>query len=124
MMLQLRTMCLFRFHFAKNIFAKVKGKFRLGAYLRPGANPHQAILSDRLRQYMALPLLKPEDMKPQVERLGNDIKTTATENCTRDVVKRFNGLHNYVINYWMKLQGPNNISTFGAVHKTNNVNER
>lgn len=114
----------FRFHFAKNIFAKIKGKFRLGAFLKPRECRKQAEISNKLRQYMALPLLKPEDMRGQLERLEAELEQLSAENCTLDIVDRFNDFHNYVTTYWMKQHGPYNISVHGTKHKTNNIAER
>ena len=113
-----------RFHFSKAVFAKIKNVFRLGPYLRPRGNKTQQQLSNLVREYLALPLLKPEDMKGQVERIGREIKAVATTHCTRTVLRRFNRLHNYILNYWMQHHGPANISVFGALHKTNNLHER
>ena len=113
-----------RFHFAKAIFSKVKNCFHLGPYLRPRGNKTQKDLSSLVRQYMALPLLRPEDMKAQVERIGKEIRAITTVHCTTKVVRKFNRLHNYVVKYWMQFQGPANISVYGATHKTNNVHER
>ena len=62
-------------------------------------------------------------MRSEVERIGNDLKHL-TKDMTRDVIKRFNRLHNYVVKYWMRFHGPNNISVNGAEHKTNNISER
>ena len=113
-----------RFHFAKAIFAKVKNVLGLAPYLRPRGNKTQKSLSHLVRQYMALPLLRAEDMKGQVERIGKEIRALATAHCTAKVVKNFNRLHNYVCKYWMQYQGPANVSVFGATHKTNNIHER
>ena len=113
-----------RFHFAKAIFAKIKNVLGLGAYLRPRGNQTQKKLSHLARQYMAVPLLRPEDMKGQVERIGKEIRALATVHCTAKVVRSFNKLHNYIVKYWMEYQGPTNVSVFGATHKTNNIHER
>ena len=106
------------------MFAKLKGKFHLAAYLRTNTTGYHAELSHRLRQYFALPLLKPEDMKREVERLGTEIREIAVAHCTPTVIRRFNKFHNYIIKYWMQLIGPANLSVFGLHHKTNNVTER
>ena len=94
-----------RFHFAKAIFAKIKNVLGLAPYLRPRGNKTQKSLSHLVRQYMALPLLRAEDMKGQVERIGKEIRALATAHCTAKVVKNFNRLHNYVCKYWMQYQG-------------------
>ena len=49
---------------------------------------------------------------------------TRTKNCAPDVVNRFRKLHGYIVGYWLKFQGPQNISVFDAQHKTNNITER
>ena len=113
-----------RFHFAKAIYAKIKNVLGLGAFLRPRGNKTQKTLSHLVRQYMAIPLLRPEDMKGQVERIGKAIRALATLHCTAKVVRAFNKLHNYVVRYWMQYHGPANVSVFGATHKTNNIHER
>ena len=113
-----------RFHFAKAIYAKVKNFLQLGAFLRPRGNKTQKTLSHLVRQYMALPLLRQEDMKGQVERIGKEIRALATVHCTPKVVRSFNKLHNYITKYWMQYHGPANVSVFGATHKTNNIHER
>ena len=113
-----------RFHFAKAIYARVKNVLGLGPYLRPRGNKTQKALSHLVRQYMSLPLLRPEDMKGQVERIGKEIRALATAHCTAKVVRSFNRLHNYICKYWMQYQGPANVSVFGATHKTNNIHER
>ena len=119
-------LCIFlssRFHFSKAIYSKIKSRYRLASYFRPRNNQTQIQVSNRLRQYLALPLLKPLHMRSEVERIGNDLKHL-TKDMTRDVIKRFNRLHNYVVKYWMRFHGPNNISVNGADHKTNNISER
>lgn len=100
------------------------GKFKLGPFLRSTKESNQAMLSHKLRQYMALPLLKPHDMRAQLQRLEREVSTFAKKHFSEHVVKRFNGFHNYVVSYWMKFHGPDNVSVFNAKHKTNNINER
>jgi len=112
------------FHFSKNVFSKIKSKFRLAAYLRPTGSEPQRQLSHRLRQYFALPLLKPEDMYPEMNRLKNEIKELVVQHCTPEEQVAFNSLHNYLIKTWMMRFGPEEISVYNAVHKTNNVTER
>ncbi len=113
-----------RFHYSKNLFAKIKSKFRLAGYLRPTGSEHQKQISHRLRQYFAMPLLKPEDMQPQMNRLKDEMKALVLAHCTPEEQKSFNALHNYIIKTWMIRYGPEEISVFGAIHKTNNVTER
>jgi rRNA maturation protein Rpf1 len=72
---------------------------------------------------MALPLLKPHHMRGEVERIEREVKDL-TRQLTPDLIRRFNKLHNYVVSYWMRFHGPNNISVHGAQHKTNNISER
>ena len=106
------------------MFARIKSKFHLAGFLRCKTNGINAQLSHKLRQYFGLPLLKPEHMKGEVERLEREIRDLVVKNFTKKVVKRFNSFHKYVVNYWMKLIGPANISVFGMHHKTNNITER
>lgn len=113
----------FRFHFCQALYRKIKNKFKLAGFVRPtGKAEHQAI-SFVLRQYFALPLLRPEDMRGEVRRLEEEMKC-ASARATPEIRKRLNLFHNYVINYWMRLLGPETISVAGVDHKTNNVTER
>ena len=68
-------------------------------------------------------VLKPHHMRSEVKKIRNNLKHL-TKDMTRDVIKRFNRLHNYVVKYWMSFQGPNNISVNRAEHKTNNISEQ
>lgn len=113
-----------RFHYAKAVYARIKGKFKLGSLMRPHGSPAHKLISNRLRQYMSLPLLKPEDIEIEVRRIGHEIHKLALKHCSPTVVKSLNGLHNYIISYWMVLQGPENFSVFDSNHKTNNLSER
>jgi hypothetical protein len=106
------------------VFAKIKSKFHLSAYLRPSGSEHQKQLSHRIRQYFAIPLLKAEDMLPEMNRLKNEIKGLVLAHCTKADQVAFNQLHNYIIATWMKRFGPEEISVFNAIHKTNNITER
>lgn len=102
----------------------MKSKFRLAAYLRPSGDENQKQLSFRLRQYFGLPLLRPEDMFGQMERLKTEIKALVVAHCTPEIQRAFQDLHNYIIKSWMIRYGPDEISVFGAPHKTNNIIER
>ena len=62
-------------------------------------------------------------MKPEVERLERELRQLSTHVAVT-VAERLNRFHLYVVNYWMNLMGPVNISVAGALHKTNNVLER
>lgn len=112
------------FHFSKNVFSKIKSKFRLAAYLRPSGDENQSQISFRTRQYFALPLLRPEDMYGEMERLKNEMKALVVAHCTPEIRRAFNALHNYIIQSWMIRYGPEEISVYGSPHKTNNVLER
>lgn len=82
------------------------------------------MLSHLLRQYFALTLLRPEHMKGEVERLERELREQTLLHCTAADRKSFNRFHNYVVKTWMIGYGPEQISVFGAKHKTNNVIER
>lgn len=69
-------------------------------------------------------MLKPEDMLPEMNRLKEEIKGLVSQHCTDDEKKAFNELHNYLIKTWMIRFGPEELSVFGAIHKTNNITER
>lgn len=112
-----------RFHYSKALFSKIKGKFGLAGYFRAQNNREQAMISHTLRQYLALPLLTSEDMRVQVKRLERDLKKR-TRNCTPYIISCFNKFHQYVVKYWMKFHGPENITVFDAQYKTNNIVER
>jgi len=105
------------------VFGKIK-KLLLLAYMRATGSEPVKQISHRLRQYLALPLLKPEDMHSQMTRLKNEIKELVLQHCTREQQIAFNDLHNYLIETWMMRFGPEEISVYNAVHKTNNVTER
>lgn len=113
-----------RFHFSKCIYSKIRTRFRLGHYLRGSGSKGQVLLSHLLRQFFALPLLRPEDMKPEMTRLEAELKDLTKNHCTADDRKAFNQLFNYIVKTWMIGHGPDEISVFQARHKTNNVTER
>ena len=73
---------------------------------------------------MSLPILKQEHIRQEVTRIGNEIRRVATEHLTKTDVNKLNALHNYIITFWLKLHGPENISVFRAFHKMNNFSER
>ena len=117
-------MCFFfRFHFAKALFAKLKTKFGLAAFFRPGKQATHANMSLALRKYFCLPLLKPHDIRGAVLQLEDELKEIA-RHCTREVARKLNNFHNYVVQYWMRLQGSQTISVAGCDHKTNNCIKR
>jgi len=62
-------------------------------------------------------------MKAEVERLEKELQQLSGH-VAHTVAERLNRFHIYVVNYWMNLMGPINISVAGALHKTNNVIER
>jgi hypothetical protein len=62
-------------------------------------------------------------MRPEVERLEKELRQLATS-VAPTIAERLNKFHNYVVDYWMNLMGPTNLSVAGALHKTNNVIER
>lgn len=112
-----------RFHFSKCLFSKLKSKFGLAAFFRPSGRPLHNQISVLLRQFFALPLLKPHHVKGEVQRLEAELRTISRL-CTKDVAKRLNKFTNYVINFWCRLMGASTISVAGCDHKTNNVIER
>jgi len=101
----------------------MKSKFGLAAYFRPGKQDLHNAISVTLRKYFALPLIKSEQIRGQVEQLEIELKSIAA-GCTPEVAKKLNRFHNYVVEFWMKLQGGGSISVVGCPHKTNNVMER
>lgn len=113
----------YRFHFAKALFAKLKSKFRLAGLFRRNGSVIQQKLSSLLRQYFGLPLLKHQHMRGELERLERELRQVCRHQ-TPEIAERINGFHNYVITYWMSLQGSYTISVEGAQHKTNNIAER
>jgi len=80
-------------------------------------------MSMTLRKYFGLPLLKPHHITGAVLKLEAELKEVA-RHCTREVARKLNAFHNYVTQYWMRLQGGQTISVAGCDHKTNNVIER
>lgn len=114
----------FSFHFAKCVFAKLM-QLRLGHYIRSSGSEVHLVIANVLGQYFALPLLKAEHMKPQIQRLEAELeKATRLPNCSRSDRRKFNKFHRYIVRTWMIGQGPETVSVFGARHKTNNTLER
>jgi len=109
---------------SKCLYAKIRGQFSLGHYLRGTGSPGTVVLSHLLRQYFALSLLKPEHMKPEMDRIEAELKTQTLAFCTAVDRRRFMMFHHYVVATWMVGHGPEQISVFGAKHKTNNAIER
>ncbi len=62
-------------------------------------------------------------MKGELERLEKELRQLS-EHVSSTVAERLNKFHNYVVDYWMNLIGPTNLSVAGALHKTNNMLER
>lgn len=112
-----------RFHFSKCLFSKLKSKFGLAAFIRPSGKPRHNQISFLLRQFFSLPLLKPQHIRGEVQRLESELKTISRLH-TKDVARRLNKFCNYVISYWCRLMGADTISVAGCDHKTNNVIER
>lgn len=122
LMLKGRKM-LFRFHFCKAVFAKLKSKFRLGAVFHKKASSIHRKLAFILRQYLALPLLRPHHVPGQVNRLESELKDVC-QHLAPGEARRVNLFHNYVVSYWCQLVGPESFTVFGASHTTNNRLER
>jgi len=122
-MLIISTFLPSRYHFSKALNHKLVTKFNLAPLYRPNGSPPQKRISEVLRQYFGLPLLKPNHMKSEVERLEKELRQLSTHVAPK-VAERLNRFHIYVVNYWMNLMGPINISVAGALHKTNNIIER
>jgi len=112
-----------RFHYSKCLFSKLKSKFGLAAFFRPSGKSLHNQISYLLRQFFALPLLKPHHIKGEVQRLEQEMKKISRF-CTKDVARRLNKFVNYFISYWCRLMGASTISVAGCDHKTNNVIER
>lgn len=65
-----------RFHFAKALHSRIKNKLGLVSYYRPGSKSDRLRkLSHTLRCYMSLPLLSPEDIRKEVPRLQDELRT-------------------------------------------------
>ena len=112
-----------RFHFAKALFAKLKGKFRLASFFRPKGSDVAKKISHVIRQYFAIPLLRVDHFKREVDRLGEELRQLS-QKVTPLEASRLNKFHNYFVSYWCRLQGADHISVFGATHTTNNIIER
>jgi hypothetical protein len=98
-------------------------KFQLGPFYRPSGSAAQKNISDVLRQYFGLPLLKPNHMRGEVERLEKELRQLSAH-VAPTIAERLNKFHLYVVDYWMNFMGPLNLSVAGALHKTNNMIER
>lgn len=112
-----------RFHFSKCLFSKMKSKFGLAGFFRPSGRSLHNQISLLLRQFFALPLLKPQHVRGEVERLEGEMKRISRFT-TKDVARRLNKFCNYIVGFWCRLMGANTISVAGCEHKTNNVIER
>jgi len=114
-----------RFHFSKAAFTKMIKKFHLGKYFRANGSAVVVVLSSLLRQYLAIPLLRAEDMRAEVLRLEAEIKAaTLPPKVTKEDRRNFNRFHQYFVRTWMIGMGPNTISVYQGIQKTNNVIER
>jgi len=121
--IKISTFILRRYHFSGALFHKLVSKFNLGALYRATGSAAQKRISHVLRQYFGIPLLKPNHMKGEIERLERELRALSTH-VAPTIAERLNRFHIYVVNYWMNFMGPVNISVAGALHKTNNVIER
>jgi len=101
----------------------LKGKFRLASYFRPKGSEVAKKVSSVLRQYFAIPLLRPEHVKREVDRLGEQLRLLAGRLTPTDS-KKLNLFHNYFVSYWCRLMGADRMSVYGATHTTNNILER
>jgi len=95
----------------------------LAAYFRPGKQETHKKISIALRKYLALPMIKSTQIRGQVESLERDLQRIAAT-VQSDLATKLNKFHNYVVQYWMGLQGGGSISVIDAPHHTNNVMER
>jgi hypothetical protein len=112
-----------RFHFCKALFAKMKGRFRLGAIFTKKASSVEKRLANILRQYFCLPLLRPNHVYQQVMRLEQELRDLTKELPVKTAEKA-NEFHIYFVNYWCRHIGPDSFSVFGSDHTTNNRLER
>lgn len=112
-----------RFHFSKSILKKLKTKFKLGSFYNPKGSAQQKQFVRIVRQIMALPLLRSQHLRGEVNRLEQEMKDFALTT-TAEVSRRMNAFINYIITFWMRLAGSHTISVYGSPHKTNNVTER
>lgn len=108
------------FHFAQAVFSKARNKFHLGPVWR---NPAYAKVGLRLRQYINMPLVKPVHMPNEVRRLEGELRALCKE-VPQDMGRNLNAFHRYFVEHWMLRVGPQDVSVYGAPHKTNNVIER
>ena len=101
----------------------MKGKFKLACFFLVKASAVYRKIAQILKQYLVLPLLRPEHIGGAVKALEEELKkesSTLLDNERR----RLNRFHNYVVTYWCQLVGPANISVFNAPYTTNNRLER
>lgn len=113
-----------RFHVAKALHSKLKGKFRLGNFYRPKGSALQKKITNIFRQYFAIPLIRHQHMRGEVERLERELRQVAQEVRLPAVARRLNQFHNYFVQFWMRLNGSQTLSVFESPHKTNNLTER
>jgi hypothetical protein len=114
----------YRFHFAKALYHKLKNVYGLGHVFYKNAKPVHKELAFVLRQYFALPMRRPSDMKGQLERLEKELRRLCPELSLAEA-RALNKWHNvYVLGYWFRLRGADAISVYGASNTTNNRIER
>lgn len=106
-----------RFHFSKALVKNLGQVQHMKAFLKKDCR-HP--LKAKLKQYLCLPLIKPEHWKEELERLKREVISLDLE---EDLLKRCERFHNYIIRFWCKRIGPKQISVVGEPHKTNNACE-
>lgn len=76
--------------------------------------------ADRIRQYLCLPMLKPEDFLDQLRRLKAEVLDSFLP---ANILERYKAFHKYVLTFWCGTVGPKEISVAGLDHRTNNAVE-
>lgn len=105
------------------MLAKIKGKFGLADLFLPKATSAQKAVKRILMKYLALPLLRPQDMKPEVLELERELREACAALSAKDR-HNVNRFHIYFVTHWCKFVGPYNLSVFNAPYTTNNRLER
>jgi hypothetical protein len=113
-----------RFHFAKALYTKLKTTYRLGHVFLKNAKPIHKKLRFVFRQFFALAMLRPLHMKGQLERLERELRGICEELPVGEATNVNKWFNVYVLGYWFRLRGADNISVFGATRATNNRMER
>ena len=70
-----------------------------------------------------MPLVRPAHIPAEVQRLERELRELCKD-VPPNVGRNLNAFHKYFVETWMHRVGPNDISVYGAPHKTNNVIER